>query len=420
MLHALRNRNFRVFVMGQLVSLIGTWMQSVAQSWLVYRLTGSAVLLGTVGFASQIPIFLLSPLGGVVADRHERRRVLLLTQSSMMVLATALAVLTLLGHIQVWHVLVLASLLGIANGFDIPARQAFVIELVPRQDLPNAIAINSSMFNGARVVGPAIAGIVVSAVGEGWCFFGNAVSYIAVLAGLLSLTLPGREPVHRRPSPFEDILEGFRFVAGTSPIRALLLLLGMVSMTGMPYAVLMPVMAQDVLHSGASGLGLLMGAAGTGALVGALALAWHNSLRGLGRWVGFGAVSFGTCLILFSISRTFWLSVALLLPVGFSMLLQMSSTNTLIQSMVPDRLRGRVMSVYAMTFMGMAPVGALLAGAAAEVLGAPTTIAVGGGVSIVGGLLFLWRLPGLRPEARRLIREQVAAGVPDDTPSRAG
>ena len=420
MLHALRNRNFRVFVMGQLVSLIGTWMQSVAQSWLVYRLTGSAVLLGTVGFASQIPIFLLSPLGGVVADRHERRRVLLLTQSTMMVLATALAVLTLLGHIQVWHVLVLASLLGIANGFDIPARQAFVIELVPRQDLPNAIAINSSMFNGARVVGPAIAGVVVSAVGEGWCFFGNAVSYIAVLAGLLSLTLPGREPVDRRPSPFEDILEGFRFVAGTSPIRALLLLLGMVSMTGMPYAVLMPVMAQDVLHSGASGLGLLMGAAGTGALVGALALAWHNSLRGLARWVGFGAVSFGICLILFSLARTFWLSVALLLPVGFSMLLQMSSTNTLIQSMVPDRLRGRVMSVYAMTFMGMAPVGALFAGAAAEVLGAPTTIAVGGGVSIVGGLLFLWRLPGLRPEARRLIREQVAAGVPDDTPSRAG
>ncbi len=420
MLHALRNRNFRVFVMGQLVSLIGTWMQSVAQSWLVYRLTGSAVLLGTVGFASQIPIFLLSPLGGVVADRHERRRVLLLTQSCMMVLATALAVLTLLGHIQVWHVLVLASLLGIANGFDIPARQAFVIELVPRQDLPNAIAINSSMFNGARVVGPAIAGVVVSAVGEGWCFFGNAVSYIAVLAGLLSLTLPGREPVDRRPSPFEDILEGFRFVAGTSPIRALLLLLGMVSMTGMPYAVLMPVMAQDVLHSGASGLGLLMGAAGTGALVGALALAWHNSLRGLGRWVGLGAVSFGTCLILFSLSRTFWLSVALLLPVGFSMLLQMSSTNTLIQSMVPDRLRGRVMSVYAMTFMGMAPLGALLAGVAAEVLGAPTTIAVGGGVSILGGLLFLWRLPELRPEARRLIREQVAAGVPDDTPSRAG
>ena len=392
--------------MGQLVSLIGTWMQSVAQSWLVYRLTGSAVLLGTVGFASQIPIFLLSPLGGVVADRHERRRVLLITQSVMMVLATVLAVLTLAGHIQVWHVLVLASLLGIANGFDIPTRQSFVVELVPRQDLPNAIALNSSMFNGARVVGPAVAGVIVAAVGEGWCFAGNAVSYLAVLASLLSLRLPARERTAIRAGPFDEILEGFRFVAGTRPIRALLLLLGLVSMTGMPYAVLMPVMAQDVLHSGASGLGLLMGAAGTGALTGALALAWHNSLRGLGRWVGFGAVAFGTSLILFSLSRAFWLSVALLLPVGFSMLLQMSSTNTLIQSMVPDRLRGRVMSVYAMTFMGMAPIGALLAGTAAGVLGAPATIAVGGAVSIVGGLLFLWRLPGLRPEARRLIGEQ--------------
>jgi len=407
MLHALRNRNFRVFVMGQLVSLIGTWMQSVAQSWLVYRLTGSAVLLGTVGFASQIPIFLLSPLGGVVADRHERRRVLLLTQSTMMVLAMVLAVLTLLGHIHVWHILVLASMLGIANGFDIPTRQAFVVELVPRADLPNAIALNSSMFNGARVVGPAIAGIIVSAVGEGWCFFGNAVSYLAVLASLLLLRVPRREVAERRASPFEDILEGFRFVAGTRPIRSLLMLLGLVSMTGMPYATLMPVMAQDVLHSGASGLGLLMGAAGTGALAGALALAWHNSLRGLGRWVGLGAVSFGTWLILFSLSRSFWLSVALLLPAGFSLLLQMSSTNTLIQSMVPDRLRGRVMSVYAMTFMGMAPLGALLAGAAADVLGAPAAIGIGGGISIAGGLLFLFRLAELRPEARRLIREQV-------------
>jgi MFS family permease len=407
MLHALRNRNFRVFVMGQLVSLIGTWMQSVAQSWLVYRLTGSAVLLGTVGFASQIPIFLLSPLGGVVADRHERRRVLLLTQSTMMVLAMVLAVLTLLGHIHVWHILVLASMLGIANGFDIATRQAFVVELVPRADLPNAIALNSSMFNGARVVGPAIAGIIVSAVGEGWCFFGNAVSYLAVLASLLLLRLPRRDVTERRASPFEDILEGFRFVAGTRPIRSLLMLLGLVSMTGMPYATLMPVMAQDVLHSGASGLGLLMGAAGTGALAGALALAWHNSLRGLGRWVGLGAVSFGTWLILFSLSRSFWLSVALLLPAGFSLLLQMSSTNTLIQSMVPDRLRGRVMSVYAMTFMGMAPLGALLAGAAADVLGAPAAIGIGGGLSIAGGLVFLLRLAELRPEARRLIREQV-------------
>ncbi|MBA3553247.1 MAG: MFS transporter [Gemmatimonadales bacterium] len=407
---ALRSRNYRVFLSGQLVSLIGTWMQTVAQSWLVYRLTGSAVLLGTVGFASQIPIFLLSPLGGMVADRWERRRVLLVTQSCMMVLALALAMLTLTGRIEVWHVLAFAALLGTANGFDIPARQSFIVELVERRDLLNAIALNSSMFNGARVVGPAVAGIIVATVGEGWCFFANAVSYVAVLASLLALRLP-RESRERPPaSPLAEIAEGWRFVANTAPIRAILLLLGVVSLTGMPYAVLMPVMAEDVLHAGARGLGILMGAAGTGALIGALALARRNSLRGLGRIVALAALSFGVFLILFSLSRQFWLSVALLLPMGLSMLFQMASSNTLVQSMVPDRLRGRVMSVYSMTFMGMAPIGALLAGVAAGSLGAPVTIAAGGAVSIVAALLFWRRLPELTPEARRLVREQ-AEGI---------
>ncbi|MBA3259755.1 MAG: MFS transporter [Gemmatimonadales bacterium] len=392
--------------MGQLVSLIGTWMQTVAQSWLVYRLTGSAVLLGTVAFASQIPIFLLSPLGGVVADRWERRRVLLITQSCMMVLALALALLTLTDRIEVWHVLAIAALLGIANGFDIPTRQSFVVQLVERRDLLNAIALNSSMFNGARVVGPAVAGIIVAAVGEGWCFFANSVSYVAVLASLLALRLPRTSREGPHASPLADIAEGWRFVAGTAPIRALLVLLGVVSLTGMPYAVLMPVMAEDVLHAGARGLGILMGAAGTGALIGALVLARRNSLRGLGRIVALGALSFGVFLILFSLSRQFWLSVALLLPMGLSLLFQMASSNTLVQSMVPDRLRGRVMSVYSMTFMGMAPIGALLAGTAAESLGAPATIAAGGAVSIVAALLFWRRLPELTPEARRLVREQ--------------
>ncbi len=410
MFSALRSRNYRVFLSGQLVSLIGTWMQTVAQSWLVYRLTGSAVLLGTVGFASQIPIFLLSPLGGMVADRWERRRVLLVTQSCMMVLALALAMLTLTGRIEVWHVLAFAALLGTANGFDIPARQSFIVELVERRDLLNAIALNSSMFNGARVVGPAVAGIIVATVGEGWCFFANAVSYVAVLASLLALRLP-RESRERPPaSPLAEIAEGWRFVANTAPIRAILLLLGVVSLTGMPYAVLMPVMAEDVLHAGARGLGILMGATGTGALIGALALARRNSLRGLGRLVALGALSFGVFLILFSLSRQFWLSVALLLPMGLSMLFQMASSNTLVQSMVPDRLRGRVMSVYSMTFMGMAPIGALLAGVAAGSLGAPVTIAAGGAVSIVAALLFWRRLPELTPEARRLVREQ-AEGI---------
>ena len=410
---AMQHRNYRIFFLGQLVSLVGTWMQSVAQAWLVYRLTGSAVLLGTVGFASQIPVFLLSPLGGVVADRRDRRRVLMATQAVAMLLALTLAALTLTERIQVWQVLTLAALLGAANGFDIPARQSFVVELVGRQDMVNAIALNSSMFNGARIVGPAVAGVVIAAVGEGWCFFANGVSYVAVLASLAALRLPRRpDSAPGRASPVAQILEGWRFVARTAPIRALLLLLGLVSLTGMPYAVLMPVMAEDVLHAGASGLGLLMGASGLGALAGALVLARRTSLRGLGTWVASAAFAFGVALIVFSLSRHFWLSVLLLLPVGFAMLLQMSSSNTLIQSMVPDQLRGRVMSVYSMMFMGMAPLGALLAGALAETVGAPATIAIGGAVCVVGALVFRSRLPAIRGEARRLILAQRESDTP--------
>ena len=385
-------------------------MQSVAQSWLVYRLTGSAVLLGVVGFASQIPVFLLAPVGGVVADRYDRRRVLMVTQASMMFLAFGLAALTLSGRIEVWQIAAIAALLGVANGFDIPTRQAFVVELVGRQDLINAIALNSSMFNGARIIGPAIAGVLVAAVGEGWCFLGNAVSYVAVLAGLASLRVTPRVQEARRGTAFADVKEGFRYVAETKPIRALLLLLGLVSLTGMPYAVLMPVVAEDVLGAGASGLGVLMGASGAGALTGALVLARRRNLKGLGRWIARAATAFGVTLIVFSFSRQLWLSVALLVPVGFSMLLQMSSSNTLIQSMVPDRLRGRVMAVYSMMFMGMAPLGALAAGTLAGLIGAPGTIAAGGCVCIVGALVFWRRLPHLTAEGRRLIIAQETAG----------
>ncbi|HEX6645532.1 MAG TPA: MFS transporter [Gemmatimonadales bacterium] len=413
MLRALNHRNYRLFISGQLVSLIGTWMQSVAQSWLVYRLTGSPVLLGAIGFASQIPVFLLAPVGGVFADRHDRRRILLATQSASMVLALALAGLTLSGRIEVWHVAVIAALLGVANGFDIPTRQAFVTELVSRQDLVNAIALNSSMFNGARIIGPAIAGVVVAAVGEGWCFLANGISYVAVLAGLLSI----RRAVPVRPgtrgTAFAEAAEGLRFAAGAAPIRALLLLLGLVSLTGMPYAVLMPVVASTVLGAGPGGLGVLMGASGVGALAGALTLARRGSIRGLGRWVPRAAAGFGAGLVLFSLSRSLWLSVLLLVPVGFAMMLQMSSSNTLIQSMVPDRLRGRVMAVYSMMFMGMAPFGALLAGVLAERMGAPATIAAGGVLSIAGAVAFRRKLPALGPEARRLIvAQEAAAGDP--------
>src|SRR5579864_4293790 len=411
-LRALRHRNYQLFFGGQLISLIGTWMDQVAESWLVYRLTGSSILLGTVAFAGQIPVFLLAPIGGAVADRFSRRNILVVTQSSMMVLALILAGLTLTHVVQVWHVILLAALMGVVNAFDIPARQAFVVDMVAREDLINAIALNSSMFNGARVIGPAIAGIVVAVIGEGWCFFANGVSFIAVIAGLLMMKAL-RPRLAIEGSALQNIIEGFRFVAQTGPIRTLMLLLGLVSFTAMPYAVLMPIFADQILHGGATALGVLMGASGLGALGGAVTLAMRKSVRGLGKWIAIACSSFGVCLILFAFSRVMWLSVALLIPTGFSVMLQMASSNTLIQSMVPDRLRGRAMAVYSMMFMGMAPLGALLAGSVAHAMGAPLTVAMGGLISIIGGVIFGLRWSAHRPVARELIvAQQVTGGAP--------
>ena len=410
MLRALRHRNFQLFFSGQLISLIGTWMDNIAEAWLVYRLTGSSLLLGTVAFAGQIPVFLLAPIGGMVADRWNRQRVVIATQASSMVLAGILAVLTLTRRITVWEVVVLAALMGAVNAFDIPARQAFLVDMVGREDLMNGIALNSSMFNGARVIGPSIAGILVASIGEGWCFAANSISYIAVIIGLLLMHV-NRAPVETlRVSPFEHIVEGFRFVWNTGPIRALLLLLGLVSLVAMPYSVLMPIFAAKILHGNARTLGVLMGATGVGALGGALTLASRTGVKGLGRWVAVACASFGTFLILFSLSRWYLLSVALLVPVGFAMMVQMASSNTLIQAMVPDRLRGRAMAVYSMMFMGMAPMGALLSGWSADHLGAQWTLAIGGVGAIVGAALFARNLPKIRVEARELIIAQGMAG----------
>ena len=408
---ALRHRNFQLFFGGQLISLVGTWMQTVAQSWLVYRLTGSAAQLGMVAFASQIPVFLLSPVGGVVADQGRRHRVIVATQTSSMVLAFLLAVLTLTHEIRVGHIYVLAALLGAVNAFDIPARQAFVADMVGREDLMNAIALNSSMFNGARIAGPAVAGILVAAIGEGWCFFANAVSYLAVLAGLLRMRAPG-PPVRAPGSNLERIAEGFRFVSSRGPIAALLLLLGVVSLAGMPYSVLMPILADRVLHGGARALGLLMAFSGFGALAAALTLATRRGVRGLGRWVAFSAGGFGASLIAFSLSRSLALSAALLVPVGYALMLEMASSNTLIQAMVPDALRGRVMSVYSMMFMGMAPLGSLLAGLLAGRIGAPATVAAGGAVCIAAAAVFGARIPSLKAEAREMILAQETVQTP--------
>ena len=420
----MRHRNFQLFFSGQLISLIGTWMQTVAQSWLVYKLTGSGLLLGAVGFASQIPVFLFAPIGGITADRMNRQRVVIATQTVSMLLAFALAALTLTGKIQVWHVFVLAALLGVVNAFDIPGRQSFLVDMVGKEDLMNAIALNSSMFNGARVIGPAVAGVLVARLGEGWCFFANAVSYIAVIVGLLLMKVQAAARVKSKASPYEHIVEGFQFVERTAPIRTLLLLLGVVSVTGMPYVVLMPIFADRVLHGGgqhlaaligahdlgAVRLGILMGAAGVGALLGALTLAMRSGVKGLGRWVTVCCAGFGVSLMLFAASKSFWLSVALLLPVGYFIMLQMAASNTLIQVMVPDALRGRVMAVYSMMFMGMAPIGALLGGALSDSLGAPITVAIGGLAAVAGAWWFGVQLPKIRVEARRLIVAQAMAG----------
>ncbi len=408
-LRALRHRNFQLFFSGQLISLTGTWMQTVAQAWLVYRMTKSPLLLGSVGFVSQIPVFLFAPLGGITADRVNRQRLVIATQSAAMILAGILAALCLTGRVQVWHIFVLASLLGVVNAFDIPGRQSFLVDMVGKEDLMNAIALKSSMFNGARIIGPAIAGILVAKIGEGWCFAANSISYIAVIVGL-ALMRVRCAPRAGQGSPIKDIVEGFRWAHHTKVVRAVLLLLGLVSLIGMPYTVLMPVFADKILHGGPRALGILMGATGVGALFGALTLAAKTGVRGLVRWVAFACASFGASVFLFSFSRNFWLSVALLLPAGYSMMLQMACSNTLVQTMVPDQLRGRVMSVYSMMFMGMAPFGAFFGGALAHHIGAPHTVAIGGATCVLGAIIFGRALPNLRIEARRLIVAQGLAG----------
>jgi len=403
---SLRHRNFRLFFSGQLISLVGTWMQSIAEAWLIYRLTGSSVLLGLLGFVSQIPIFLLSPIGGLAADRWPRQRVVIATQVASMTLGFTLAALTLTGRIRVWEIIVLATLLGVVNAFDVPARQSFLIEMVGREDLLNAIALNSTMFNGARVAGPAVAGLLVAQVGEGWCFFLNGVSYIAVLAGLLMMRIEKSLAVHDGSSPIEKLREGLRFVRHAKPIRTLLLLLGLVSFSALPFSVLMPIFADRILHGGASAYGNLMGAVGLGAMFGAFTLAMRQELRGLGKLVAYSAIGLGVSLTFFGASRVYWFSLVALTLAGYAMMMQFTSANTLIQAMVPDQLRGRVMSLYSMMFIGMAPIGSLVAGKMAQHIGAPITVALGGLMSLVGGIVFAVKWPAMRAPARELVAAQ--------------
>jgi MFS family permease len=395
---ALKHRNFQLFVAGQLVSLIGTWMQTTAQLWLVYRLTGSAALLGVFAFANQIPMLVLASVGGYVGDRYSRHRGVIATQTVSMLLAFVLAGLTLTHVVRVWHLIAVTFLVGIVNAFDVPIRQAFFVHMVGRDDLPNAIALNSSIFNGARVVGPAIAGFAIAGIGEGWCFFLNGLSFLAVIFALLAMKI---EPQASRPageSPLQSLLEGFRFAMNDRPIRSTLLLLSMLSLLGLQYSVFMPIFANDVLHSGARGLGLLMSAAGVGAVLGALQFAARTSYKGLAKWIAAMSVISSCCLIVFSQSRLFSLSVAALFVVGFAATSQMAATNTTVQNRVPDQLRGRLMAVYATMFMGVQPIGALLAGGVAKRLGAPATLSAFGALCLAGSLVFAaWVALRLRP-----------------------
>ena len=388
LLRALRYRNYKLFFSGQIISLTGTWMQQVALSWLVYRLTGSAFILGVVGFSSQIPTFILSPFAGVLVDRMNKHRIIIATQVLLMIQAFLLTILVFTNNVSVWLVILLNVFSGLINGFDLPARQTFMIELVEkREDLGNAIALNSSIFNAARLIGPSIAGIIIAAVGEGTCFLINGISYIAVIIALFAMKIKPAV-TQEKSHVIKDFKEGFNYTFGFIPIRAIILLIGLVSLVGMPYTVLMPVFAKEILHGGANTLGFLMGAVGVGALFGAVYLASRKSVLGLGRVIVFASASFGIGLILFSLSSAIILSLIMLLLTGASMMIQMASSNTILQTIVEDKMRGRVMSFYTMAFMGMAPFGSLIAGSLASRIGAPNTLILGGICCIAGCINF--------------------------------
>jgi MFS family permease len=396
-MRALSSRNYRLFFEGQTVSLIGTWMTRVATSWLVYRLTHSPFLLGLSSFASQIPILFLTPFSGVWVDRWNRHRTLVITQALSMLQSFALAALALSGVITVWEIVVLALAQGAINAFDMPARQSFVVQMIERrEDLGNAIALNSSMVNGARLIGPAVAGMLIAAVGEGYCFLIDGISYMAVIASLLAMRVEPASSPSVRKTVAAELREGWQYVAESAPIRSVLLYLTLVSLVGMPYTVLMPIFAASILGGGAHTLGFLMAAAGVGALTAAISLAMRRTVLGLGRVIVWSGSFFGAGLIGLGLSHTLWLSLAVVAVAGFGMMRHLASSNTILQTIVTDDKRGRVMAYYAMAFQGIAPFGSLAAGALAAKIGAPRTIMIGGAACLCGALWFASRLPVLR------------------------
>lgn len=404
---ALRHRNYRLFFAGQSISLLGTWITRVATSWLVYRLTGSELQLGLVGFAGQVPTLVLTPFAGVVVDRMNRHHILVVTQILSLLQSVVLAVLTFADLITVPQLLALQLLQGVINAFDTPARQAFVVEMVEdRRDLPNAIALNSTMVNGSRIVGPSIGGVLIAGFGEAWCFAFDAVSYVAVVASLLAMRLHTSAAARPDTRILDELHAGWRYVSASVPIRTALLLLAIVSTFGTPYTVLMPAIAARELHGGPNTLGLLMAATGVGALAGGIYLAQRETVVGLGRVVLFGTLTFGGGLVAFSFAQTLWIAMVLLAITGFGFIAQMASTNTVVQTIVDERLRGRVMAFYTMAFFGTVPIGSLFAGLIADAIGSAPTVRLGGVVCVIAGVWFAARLPSLRQLIRPIYVER--------------
>jgi len=403
---ALRHRNFRLFFGGQSISLIGTWMTRLATSWLVYRLTHSALLLGFVSFAGQIVAFVVAPIAGVWVERLNRRKLLVWTQAAAAVQSLAMAALTLAHVINLWEIIALAAMQGLINAFDMPGRQSFLVQMVEdRNDLSNAIAINSSMVNAARLIGPAIAGLVIGAVGEGWCFLIDGVSYLAVIASLLMMQIKPLNLSRSALGVLEQMREGWDYVRTFRPIRTILLLFSLLCLMGYPFAVLLPVFAGEVLHGNAKTLGWLTAASGIGALLSALSLAIRKSVRGLTRMLQIAAAMLGGALILFGMSRALWVALVLMAFVGFGLMQSAAVSNTIIQTLVPDEKRARVMSYYTMAFFGAAPFGSLLAGALAHRMGAPHTLILTGAFCLAGALWFTVELPKVKAVMRPIYQE---------------
>jgi len=414
-LRAFRHRNYRLFFGGQGLSLVGTWMQQIAVSWLVYRLSGSALVLGLVGFVGQSPALFAAPVAGVLADRFNRHRLLIILQVLAMIQASLLAFLTLSGLVAVWHLFVLAAFLGFVNAFEIPTRQSFVIDMLDRnEDLGNAIALNSFMFNSSRLVGPSIAGVIIGLVGEGICFFLNAISFLAIIIALVAMRIQKRTGDTIDIPLLRGLREGFSYAFDFMPIRYILILLGLVSLAGMPYLVLMPVFAKDVLHGGPQTLGFLLGASGIGALIGALVLASRASVVGTNKLLSIGTLVFGASLIGFSFSTSVVLSFILMVFTGFHMILVMVSSNIMLQTIAEEDKRGRIISLYVLALMGTAPFGSLLAGIAANHIGAPNTLLAGGIVCILASLFFYLKLPAIRAQVQPIYRQ---LGLIEEMPS---